>query len=149
MIVTLLMYLVIPLLGWGIMDWDGFFSSSPRISYAVAVGIMGLLVGHQAIKNPEGIRGGRGDERKRSRRQSFVSLLMIGFLYFALFFLPYADRRNIAVMEIGLILQWIGLVLTTFGLVLIFWSGVTISNSSVLIVGTGQIKRSRHFQRRL
>lgn len=126
MIVTLLMYLLIPLLGWGIVDWEGFFSSPPRISYAIAVGIMGLLVGYQAITNPEGIRGGRGDERKRSRRQSFVSLIMIGFLYFALFFLPYADRRNIAVMNIGLIIQWIGLAFTTIGLYLIFWSGIAL-----------------------
>jgi protein-S-isoprenylcysteine O-methyltransferase Ste14 len=126
MIVTLLMYLMIPLLGWGILDWKGFFSSGPRIGYAITVFIMGLLVGYQAIENPEGSRGGKGDERKRSRRQSIVSSFMIFFLYFALFFLPYTDRRNIAVMNIGLVLQWIALAFTVFGLGLIFWSGAAL-----------------------
>ena len=126
MIVTLLMYLAIPLLGWGILDWQGFLSNAPRIGYAVTVVILSLLVGFQAINNPEGIRGGRGDDRKRSPRQSIVSSFMVGFLYLTLFFLPFADRRDIAVMNIGLILQWIGLALTTFGLGLIFWSGVAL-----------------------
>jgi protein-S-isoprenylcysteine O-methyltransferase Ste14 len=126
MIVTLLMYLVIPLLGWGILDWQGFLSSAPRTGYAGTVIILGLLVGYQAMNHPEGIRGGKGDERKRSRRQTIVSSFMIGFLYFALFFLPYADRRDIAVMNIGFISQWIGLAFTVFGLGLIFWSGVAL-----------------------
>jgi protein-S-isoprenylcysteine O-methyltransferase Ste14 len=126
MIVTLLMYLVIPLLGWGILDWQGFFSSAPRTGYAVTVIILGVLVGYQAMNNHEGIRGGRGDERKRSRRQSVVSSFMIGFLYFVLFFLPFADRRNIVVMNIGFVPQWIGLIFTIFGLGLIFWSGIAL-----------------------
>jgi protein-S-isoprenylcysteine O-methyltransferase Ste14 len=126
MIVTLLIYLAIPLLGWGILDWEGFFSSAPRTGYAITVVILGLLVGYQAMINPEGDRGGRGDERKRSRRQSVVSAFMIGFLYFVLFFLPYVDRRDIAVMNIRQILQWIGLAFTALGLGLIFWSGVAL-----------------------
>jgi protein-S-isoprenylcysteine O-methyltransferase Ste14 len=126
MFVTVLMYLAIPLLGWGIMDWEGFFSSAPRTAYAISVFIVGLLVGYQTIENPDGIRGGKGDDSKRSRRQSIVSLCMIVFLYFALFFLPFADRRNIAVMDIGLVLQWLGLALTVGGLSLIFWSGAAL-----------------------
>jgi protein-S-isoprenylcysteine O-methyltransferase Ste14 len=153
MIVTWLMYLAIPLLGWGILDWKGFFSSGPRAGYAITVVIVGLLVGYQAIENPEGIRGGKGDERKRSRRQSIVSSFMIFFLYFVLFFLPYADRRNIIVMNIGLVLQWIGLAFTAFGLGMIFWSGaalgkmysthVTIQAGHCLVI-SGLYSRIRH-----
>jgi hypothetical protein len=57
---TLVIYLVPPLLGWGIEDLGGFFSISPRLGYAVLVGMLGLAAGYQAVDTPEGVRGARG-----------------------------------------------------------------------------------------
>jgi hypothetical protein len=108
-VLTIMIYLAIPLIGWGILNWGEFFSNSARIVYAISITIMSLFVGYQAIENPDGFRSGKRVERKRSHRQSVVSLFMIGLLYFALFFLPFADRRNIDVMNLGTSSQWIGL----------------------------------------
>lgn len=125
-ITTVLIYLAVPLLGWGILDLPGFFSVAPRAGYALAVGAFSLLVGYQAIHAPEGFRGGRGDEGKRVRRQSVVSAFMIAVLYLALFGLPFADRRSIGVMGLGMAGRWVGLGLAILGLGLIFWSGVAL-----------------------
>ena len=55
---TLMMYLGIPLLGWGLDDLQGFFSSNPRLGYGLVVLALGLGVAWQAFRSPEGIRGG-------------------------------------------------------------------------------------------
>jgi protein-S-isoprenylcysteine O-methyltransferase Ste14 len=123
---TVLIYLGVPLLGWGILHLEGFFSIPARTGYAVAVGIMGLLVGYQAVDAPEGIRGARGNDSKRSRRQSVVSAMMIAVLYVALFALPFADRRGWGVMVTSPVVRWAGLILTVLGLGLILWSGVAL-----------------------
>lgn len=125
-VTTILIYLGVPLLGWGVLDLSGFFSVAPRAGYALVVGALGLLVGYQAIRAPEGFRGSRGDVEKRVRRQGVVSAAMIAVLYLGLFGLPFADRRGIGVLAIGLAGRWAGLVLATLGLGLIFWSGVAL-----------------------
>lgn len=61
-----------------------------------------------------GFRNGKEEYRKYSHRQSAVSLFMIDFFNFALFFLTFAYRRNIAVMDIRTLFQWIGLSFTIF-----------------------------------
>ena len=91
---TLGIYLVPPLLGWGIGDLRGFFSLYPRLGYAVLVAVLGLAVVYQAIDAPEGIRGGRGKEDKLIGRQSIVKVVVILAMYGVLVFLPFADRRS-------------------------------------------------------
>ena len=71
-ITTLVVYLGLPLLGWGINDLPTFFSSYPRLGYAVLLIFLALAVGCQAINAPEGFRGSRGDKSKRLHRQSIV-----------------------------------------------------------------------------
>jgi protein-S-isoprenylcysteine O-methyltransferase Ste14 len=61
---TLLIYLGVPLLGWGLGDFRGFFSSAPRLGFALVVGLFSLAVGVQAFSSKQGIRGGKGDETK-------------------------------------------------------------------------------------
>jgi protein-S-isoprenylcysteine O-methyltransferase Ste14 len=123
---TLLLYLGLPLLGWGIDDLGGFFSLYPRLGYATLIAIFGLVVGYQAIDAPEGIRGGKGEEGKLVYRQSIVRVVMVLLLYFALTFLPFADRRSIGVMVDAQAVRWFGLVLSGLGCALVFWSGVAL-----------------------
>ena len=123
---TLVMYLGIPLLGWGANDLYGFFSIHPRLGYAVLVFALSLAAGYQAIDAPEGIRGRRGDKGKRLLRQSIVSVLIIILLFGVLVFLPSADRHGIGVMSDCQPVRWSGLALIALGFTLIFWSGVTL-----------------------
>ena len=125
-IVTLLVYLGLPLLGWGINDLPSFFSSSPRSGYAVLLIFLALAVGCQAIYAPEGFRGSRGDKSKRIHRQSVVAVVLIAILFGALIFLPFADRHGIGVMIGNQAVRWSGLVFVGSGLALIFWSGVAL-----------------------
>ena len=123
---TLLLYLGIPLLGWGANDLCGFFSIYPRLGYAVLVSGLSLAAGYQAIDAPEGIRGRKGDRGKRLPRQSIVSVLIIILLFGVLVFLPSADRHGIGVMSDCQPVRWSGLALIALGFTFIFWSGVTL-----------------------
>lgn len=65
---TLVIYLGVPLLGWGIDDLRGFFSLNHRLGYALFIVALGLAVGYQAFDTPEGIRGGKGQSSKLVQR---------------------------------------------------------------------------------
>jgi len=123
---TLLIFLGVPLLGWGLRDIGGFFASDQRLGYAVVVVLLGLAIGYQGYENPEGIRGSRGEAGKRLKRQSVVRYALVLLLFGALCFLPFADRRSIGVMgEVG-VLRWVGVVCFGLGAVLVFWSGIAL-----------------------
>ena len=122
---TWLIYLAPPLLGWGVGNLRGFFSAAPRAGYAVLVLLLGLGVGVQALVAPEGIKGGR-DSGPRVRRQSLVKIVVILVMYGGLTFLPFADRRGLAVLDVGSGVRWVGLVLVGLGYTLILWSGIAL-----------------------
>jgi protein-S-isoprenylcysteine O-methyltransferase Ste14 len=123
---TLLIYLGVTLLGWGLNDLKGYFSLPARMWYAVAVGLFSLAVGIQAYGSTEGIRGGRGEESKFVFRQRVVRIGLVLSLYIALFFIPFCDRRGIAVLNDGNIARWLGVGLAALGYALVFWSGLAL-----------------------
>lgn len=125
-IATLLIYLGVVLIGWGAGDLAGFFSSAPRLGYAVVVGLFSLAVGVQAFSSTEGIRGRKGEEGKLVFRQRLVRIVLELSLYFALFFIPFFDRRGIIVFGDSDIARWLGVVLSAAGFTLVFWSGLAL-----------------------
>ena len=125
-ITTNLIYLVVPLLGWGLTDLRGFFSLPQRVVYALIIEVLGLAVGIQAVRSPEGIRGGKGRDDTRVPRQRIIRNFIILMLYAALWFLPFADRRGIAALSNEQFLRWLGTILFVIGMWLIYWSGVVL-----------------------
>jgi protein-S-isoprenylcysteine O-methyltransferase Ste14 len=125
-IYTLVLYLGVPLLGWGLDDLRGFFSVNPRLGYALLILGFGLAVGYQVSSSLEGIRGSKGREGKLVARQHIVRVVVVLLLVGALFFLPFADRRNIGVMIDNQAARWAGLVLFGLGCGLVFWSSVAL-----------------------
>jgi len=123
---TLVIYLAVSLLGWGLGDLAGYFGLAPRVAYAAEVLLLAGVAGYQGAIAPEGIRGGKDDRAKRVRRQTVVSAVLILAMYAALFFLPYADRRGIAVMPVGLAVRWIGALATAGGFALVMGSGIAL-----------------------
>jgi protein-S-isoprenylcysteine O-methyltransferase Ste14 len=151
--VTNLIYLVIPLIGWELRDVTGFFSIPQRTLYAVIVILFGCVAGIQAVHNPEGIRGGQGREDTRVSRQRIIRNLIIILLYVALWFLPFADRRNIGTLGGQPSIRWVGISLFAIGMSLIFWSGIILGkmySADVTLqedhhlVTTGPYKYIRH-----
>jgi protein-S-isoprenylcysteine O-methyltransferase Ste14 len=123
---TCLMYLGIPLLGWGLGNLHGFFADGPRFLYALAVAALGIGVVWQTRYGMEGVHGGRGEVEKLVRKQTVVRYVMTLFLFASLASLPFADRRSLGVMPVGAVVRWIGVVLSAGGLLLVFWSGVAL-----------------------
>lgn len=150
---TLGIYLVPVLIGWGLDDLEGFFSSYPRLGYAVLVVVLGLAAGYQAVDAPEGLRGGKGEAGKRLSRQTIVKVAVILLMYGVLVFLPFADRRDLGVMFESQAARWPGLAIGGLGFFLIFWSGfalgrfysadVTIQKEHRLVTA-GPYRRIRH-----
>lgn len=121
---TLVIYLAIPLLGWGLDDLAGFFASLPRLAYTGLVLALGAAAGYQAYSTPEGIRGGgAGLPGKRQSRQAVVRVIIVAAMYVALLGLPYLDRHALAVLPDLDALRWAGAALVAFGWFWIVWSG--------------------------
>ncbi len=123
---TALLYLGVPLLGWGLGDVRGFLAAPQRLGYAVMVAATGLWVAYESAVDPERFQIGRGQEDKQVSRQHVVRLVIVVLLYLVLAFLPFADRRGIAVMQDAGIARWIGLGLSSFGMAFILWSSVAL-----------------------
>lgn len=123
---TPLIYLLPSLLGWGLGDVAGYFANPPRLAYAILVGLLGLGVAMQGLVAPEGIRGGSGEKGKRVARQTVVKIVIILAMYVGLIFLPFADRRGLAVWSGAEALRWVGLLLTAMGFGLVLWSGIAL-----------------------
>jgi protein-S-isoprenylcysteine O-methyltransferase Ste14 len=120
---TLGMYLGVSLLGWGLGDLAGFFSSAPRAAYAAVAALFALAVGYQAIDDPEGISGGKGEKAKTVSRQTVLGGIMTSVLFAALFALPLAERDGFRVFGGGPAVRWVGAALSLAGYGLVFWSG--------------------------
>lgn len=123
---TPLIYLLPSLLGWGLKDLAGYFASAPRLTYGILVGLLGLGVTIQGLIAPEGIRGGVGEKEKRIARQTVVKIIIILVMYGGLIFLPFADRRGLAVWSEAEAPRWAGLALVAMGFGLVLWSGIAL-----------------------
>jgi protein-S-isoprenylcysteine O-methyltransferase Ste14 len=121
-----LVFLVIPLIGWGLADMPGFFSRPQRLAYALIIESLAVAVCIQSIRAPEGIQGGKGREDARIPRQTIIRIVVVFMLYAVLMFLPYADRRGIGVLSGQQSFRWLGVILLSAGLWLIYWSGIAL-----------------------
>jgi protein-S-isoprenylcysteine O-methyltransferase Ste14 len=123
---TLLIYLVPVLLGWGLGDLPGFFANAPRAGYAGLILLLGLGVVYHALISSGQIHGGKDEAGKRVARQTVVKIAIILVMYGGLMFLPFADRRDLAVWSGGEVLRWVGLLGVGLGLGLVLWSGIAL-----------------------
>ena len=123
---TLLIYLGLSLLGWGFDALPGFFSQPQRLGYALTILVLSLVVGFQAIETPEGIRGAEGQRGKLLFRQRVTRIVVTLLLLLGLGFLPFADRRDLAVMAANEVSRWTGLAFFVIGMGFVFWSGIAL-----------------------
>ncbi|MBN1311633.1 MAG: isoprenylcysteine carboxylmethyltransferase family protein [Anaerolineae bacterium] len=125
-LLTLVIYLGLPLIGWGFGELSGFFSYPQLTGYAISIAAFGVVAAYQMITSPESLHKGKGQADKFVPRQRIVHFLVTGMLFGALVFVPFADRRGIGIMSDVSTIRWAGLVLATLGMGTIFWSGLAL-----------------------
>ncbi|MBN1247124.1 MAG: isoprenylcysteine carboxylmethyltransferase family protein [Anaerolineae bacterium] len=152
-LITLVVYLGVSLVGWGLGSLGSYYASGPRTAHTVLVALFATAAGVQGYHSMAGIRGRRGVRAKRVQRQTLVSAGVILAMYVALFFLPYADRRELATLPLGGIGRWVGVGPAAAGFILVFWSGVALGSmyskevtiqADHRLVTTGLYARLRH-----
>ncbi len=115
---TLVIYLGLPLLGWGLLDLGGFFSEGGRVGFVLLTLIGAVLAGYQGLVVPES----RGEPDKRVTRQT-IFLIVFAVLGGALLIaLPFCDRRGLVTWGQNSGLRIWGAALLAMGGTIMFWS---------------------------
>lgn len=115
---TLVIYLALPLLGWGLTNLGSFFSEPGRTGFALFTLVGAVLAAYQGMVIPES----RGEPAKRVTRQT-VFMIVFEVLGAALLVaLPFCDSRNLAVWGQNTGLRIWGVAVLAVGGAIMFWS---------------------------
>lgn len=102
----------LPLVGWGVTDMRGFFAEPARLIYAVVTVLLQLII---IVWLPEAGRT-RSQAQKTVPRQR-LSLFLLQVIPMAILLVgPYCDRRSIAVIGWDA-WRYVGLLLFAFGFI--------------------------------
>lgn len=147
----LLIFILLPILGWGITDFNGFIANPYRTVFLGMMIILSLLV--VIIVPNEGRGFGNGDDRKLIKRQKFTILFLQILPVLINVFSPHFDRNQIYTFNESNAIRILGLALTFIGFFLMNWSililgkqfsvNVTIQENHKLIT-KGPYKLIRH-----
>lgn len=114
LIVGLLIFLGIPLLGWGIRDISLFFDNPARLAYALVIAalqVFALLYNQNVGRNQE--------NRKSDVPRHMVDLVLIQIFSLAIvFFAPFLDKRSLLVLDLGNSARMLGFILLIPGFIL-------------------------------
>lgn len=114
----LLIFCVLPLVGWGLNDVPGFFHNRFRLAYVVMMAGMSAFV---VVFVPNEGRGS-GEGNKLVSRQK-ISLLFLQIIPPIIILVsPFFDHKRIAVFYESDVLRLIGLVVTFAGFSFMNWS---------------------------
>jgi protein-S-isoprenylcysteine O-methyltransferase Ste14 len=108
----------LPLLGWGVKDVHGFISHPARLIYTVLSVVLQVVV---VIKIP-GIGRSCGKGEKSVPRQRLAVALMQVISLAIVIAAPYSDRREIAVLSEGEIVRYLGLSMYALGIIAMHWA---------------------------
>lgn len=118
----------VPLLGWGIADWRGFFSGPARLAYAAAAVLQSLVlcIGYSML--PFAYTPGKrvGQASKRVARQSLVPVASRLVWFASLFISGYSDRRSWMVIQDAVWLRFLGVLIYLLALAWVYWSFTTL-----------------------
>ena len=114
--IGIVIFVGLPLVGWGVKDLRGFMDDPARLGYVV---IAVLLQVYVVIRLPD-IGSNRGKGKKIVRRQRLAVLLLQVLSLAIVIAAPYCDRRSIAILGEVEIVRYIGLILFALG-----FSGMT------------------------
>lgn len=110
----LVIFLGLPLLGWGIGEIPQFFNSPARSTYAIIILLLQIF---GVVYNPQ--VGRSKDEAKSGVKKSRIDLMLIQIFSLAIVFLaPFSDGHSIGVFHFGETLRFLGFLLLIPGFLL-------------------------------
>ena len=118
LLMGIVIFVGLPLVGWGVTDIQGFVDHPARLGYVVLTVLLQALV---VIKMPE-VGRDRGAGTKLVRRQRWAVLLLQAIPLTLIIAAPYSDRRDIAALGEVEPLRYLGLALFTLGFVAMNWA---------------------------
>ena len=121
-LVGVLLFVGLPLLGWGLADIPGFLANPARLAYVI---IASLIQAVLVIIWPE--VGRQGQAGTQVVRQQRIVVVLMQMLTLAIIILaPFCDRRGIAVFGDHAYLRYLGLVLITLGFIGMNWAAAAL-----------------------
>lgn len=109
-----IIFIGLPLLGWGLGNLPAFFENPARIAYVL---VLFALQINSLIYNPQ--VGQTQENRKSDAPRSKLDLILIQIFSLAVVILaPFSDGRSIGVLNVENIVRYIGLLITIPGFVL-------------------------------
>jgi protein-S-isoprenylcysteine O-methyltransferase Ste14 len=118
LLIGIVIFVGLPLVGWGLPDVQGFMAHPARLGYTVLVVLLQVFV---VIKIP-GVGRNRGTGKKTVLRQRLALLLLQGIPLAIVVAAPWCDRRAIAVLGEMNIVRYIGLGLLSVGFLGMHWA---------------------------
>jgi protein-S-isoprenylcysteine O-methyltransferase Ste14 len=113
-----LLFVGLPLLGWGLAGVRGFLADPARLAYVILVSLIQAVL---VIFWPGVGRQGRAGAQVVRRQRTVVVLMQV--LTLAIIILaPFCDRRGIAVFDDTAYLRYLGLVLFALGFIGMNWA---------------------------
>jgi protein-S-isoprenylcysteine O-methyltransferase Ste14 len=118
----------VPLLGWGLADWQGFFANRLRLFYCLVVGAFALSISLWLVLQQNGYDPTKpgGIQSKRVSRQNIVPALARLAWLVILLISPYSDRHGWAVIGSGETVRAVGLSIFILGLAWVAWAFLTL-----------------------
>lgn len=118
LLLGMVLFVGLPLLGWGVTDGAGFFANPARAAYVVVAVVLQIAA---VIAFPNVGRGSGEGQRTMGRQRFAVLLLQL----LSLAMMPaagYSDRHNAAALGDLAAIRYPGLVLFALGFVVMVWT---------------------------
>jgi len=122
LVVGLLIYLGLPLIGWGVADAEGFLSHPALLAYVILVLV---LHGYVVLSDP-GVGRDRGAGKVLVRRQRWAVLLLQVLTLAVLLAAPYSDHRGVLVFRESAWVRYLGLAMFGSGFLVMNWAEATL-----------------------
>jgi protein-S-isoprenylcysteine O-methyltransferase Ste14 len=113
-----ILFVGLPLVGWGLEDISGFLSEPARLGHIILVLVLQIVI---VYKFPD-IGTGRGPGVKTVARQQLTIVLLQIIPLVIVLAAPFCDRRAIAVLGEFEPVRYLGLVLFAVGFLLVSWA---------------------------
>ena len=118
LLIGIMIFVGLPILGWGFKDIPGFLNHPARLGYAILAVLLQVFI---VIRLPDvGSRRGKGRDTVFRQRLTilFLQIIPLALVIGA----PYCDRRNIVVLADMSLIRHFGLGLFISGFLFMHWA---------------------------